>query len=115
MSVNLFASQGLFSSLIGTYVNQQIKREASSSIYEGSNRFNAGKDGFFLVDAILGFRLPKRRGALSVEARNLFDQEFLYRNASLSSIESNNIIINRNVTNRFIPVRTIMMRLTLHF
>ena len=101
--------------MIGTYVNQKIDREITSPIYEGSTRFNEGKESFFVVDAVLGFRLPKRRGALSVEARNLFDQEFLYRNTSLSSIESNNIIINPNVTNRFIAARTIMLRLTLHF
>ncbi|HMU65142.1 MAG: hypothetical protein U1E82_02785 [Nitrosomonas sp.] len=115
VSISYFGSQGLFTSVIGTYVNQKIDREFASPIYEGSKRDNVGRDGFFLLDAVLGFRLPKRRGALSVEVRNLFDHEFLYRNASLSSIVINDITINPNVTNRFIPDRTIMMRLTLHF
>lgn len=115
MSVNLFASQGLFSSLIGTYVNQQIEREVSSPIYEGSNRFNAGKDGFFLVDAILGFRLPNRRGVLSLEGRNILDSEFLYRNFFLSTMNELSANPYPIASNRFITERTIFLRLTLNF
>ncbi|TXI25418.1 MAG: TonB-dependent receptor [Nitrosomonas sp.] len=119
-SINYFGPEGLFANITGTYVNQIVDRDQSRPIYLGSQHPNLGSDGFYLVDAVLGFRLPKRRGALSIETRNLFDQEFLYRNASLNSlnITSNNDIIssiNPTVVNRFIPDRTIMMRLTLHF
>lgn len=113
ISISYFGTQGLFSSLIGTYVNQKIDRDIPTKIYEGSSRYNEGKEGFFLVDTVLGFRLPRRRGALSVEARNIFDQEFLYRDTSFNAVSIINI--NPSVVNRFIPDRIIMMRLTLHF
>ena len=113
LRLSYFGAQGLFSSLIGTYVNQKIDRVLPIPIYEGSTRFNEGKEDFFLVDTLLGFRLPKRRGALSIEARNIFDQEFLYRDTSFNAVSIINI--NPSVVNRLIPDRTIMMRLTLHF
>ncbi len=107
LSLSYFGAQGLFSSLIGTYVNQKIDRETASPIYEGSSRLNIGKEGFFLVDAVLGFRLPNRRGILSFEARNLLDEQFLYRNA--------NFYLSEPTLPRFLPARTLFLRATLNF
>jgi hypothetical protein len=38
-----------------------------------------GKDRFWLVDAFVGYRLPHRRGLLSLNADNLFDETFQYQ------------------------------------
>ncbi len=107
VSFSYFGTQGLFSSLIGTYVSQKLDRDIPSPIYPGSKRDNEGRDGFFLVDAVVGFRLPKRRGMVSIEARNLLDEQFLYRNANFSTAEA--------VLPRFLPARTMLLRLTLNF
>jgi outer membrane receptor protein involved in Fe transport len=40
--------------------------------------FESGKDNFWLFDAAIGYRLPKRFGLISVGAKNLFDQSFRY-------------------------------------
>ena len=34
------------------------------------------QDTFFVVDTSIGYRLPKRYGLISVEAKNLFDKNF---------------------------------------
>ncbi len=107
LSISYFGAQGLFSSLIGTYVSQKVDRELTSAIYSGSAKQNEGKDGFFLVDAVLGFRLPKRRGAVSIEARNLLDEQFLYRNA--------NFYLSEPTLPRFLPARTLLVRATFNF
>ncbi|HQO77027.1 MAG TPA: TonB-dependent receptor, partial [Thermodesulfobacteriota bacterium] len=36
-------------------------------------------DDFFIFDASLGYRLPKRLGTVSIEARNLTDEEFSFQ------------------------------------
>jgi outer membrane receptor protein involved in Fe transport len=41
--------------------------------------FFPGHDQFWVVDASLGFRLPKRRGLLSLNVDNLFDQRFQFQ------------------------------------
>ncbi len=38
-----------------------------------------GDDQFWVVDASIGYRLPKRMGLITLEARNLFDEEFQYQ------------------------------------
>jgi tetratricopeptide (TPR) repeat protein len=38
-----------------------------------------GEDTFWTTDAMLGYRLPKRRGVLSLNVANLFDKDFRYQ------------------------------------
>jgi outer membrane receptor protein involved in Fe transport len=38
-----------------------------------------GSDDFWVTDLALGFRLPKRRGALSFNVDNLFDKDFRFQ------------------------------------
>jgi tetratricopeptide (TPR) repeat protein len=44
-----------------------------------------GDDHFFVLDASIGFRLPRRLGVFSVEARNLFGSEFLFQDTDPSN------------------------------
>jgi outer membrane receptor protein involved in Fe transport len=44
-----------------------------------SPAFEPGEDDFWVTDATLGFRLPKRRGVLSLNVDNLFDKDFRYQ------------------------------------
>jgi hypothetical protein len=39
----------------------------------------SGQDEFWTTDAMLGYRLPKRRGVLSLNVANLFDKDFRYQ------------------------------------
>lgn len=45
----------------------------------GPNPDAAGSDRFWIFDTSLGYRLPKRWGILSFEAKNLFDKSFRFQ------------------------------------
>jgi predicted Zn-dependent protease len=40
---------------------------------------NSGEDRFWIVDASLGYRLPKRRGVLSLNVDNVLDKQFRFQ------------------------------------
>lgn len=105
--IGYFDRSGFFASVTGTFVHQFINRDTPTEIYPGSLKNNEGKENFFLLDASLGFRLPKRRGILSVEAKNLLDQSFLYRNANFYTSEA--------ISPRYLPTRTVFLRMTFNF
>jgi tetratricopeptide (TPR) repeat protein len=101
LALNYFHPSGIFSKFSTTFVQQNIKRVRESSLLENH-------DGFTLFDVALGYRLPSRRGILSLEGRNLSDENFFYR--------SYNFQVNEVITSsRFIPTRTFFVRLTLNF
>ena len=58
------------------------------------------RDTFWLVDASIGYRLPKRYGLISVEAKNLFDKNFRFQD-----MDPGNPLI--------VPERLIVIRFTL--
>ncbi len=97
--IDYFNPNGFFANLTGTFIHQKVDRTGKQD--------NEGTDKTFLVDASIGYRLPKRRGMVSLEARNLFDEFFLYR--------TTNFITPEQVGPRFIPERTIFARITLNF
>ena len=55
-----------------TYIDQEGTFEAGLVTVDG-------RDSFWVVDATVSYRLPKRWGILSVVARNLFDEEFRFQ------------------------------------
>jgi len=44
-----------------------------------------GSDNFWLFDASVSYRLPKRLGIIMIEARNLFDQSFQYQDIDIAN------------------------------
>lgn len=99
VSIDYFNPNGLFANLTGTFVQQKVEREG--------NRSNEGQEKFFLIDTAIGYRLPNRKGILSLEAKNLFDEHFVFQNINVST--------SQITTPRFIPTRTIFARITLNF
>ncbi|MCP5251503.1 MAG: FecR domain-containing protein [Burkholderiales bacterium] len=97
-SISYFNNLGIFSNITGTFVHQEVDRRGT--LYEGI-------ENFFLVDASFGYRFPNRTGIFSIEARNIFDQDFLYRNT--------NFITAEPINSRVVPTRTIFARFTLNF
>ena len=62
----------------------RIRLQATYIDQEGSFRDTTGEivssdDQFWVVDASIGYRLPKRWGLITVEMRNLFDEEFRFQ------------------------------------
>ena len=60
--------------LKGTYVDQSGSFERQGSL----GTFEDGNDDFWLMDAAISYRLPKRYGILSIGVNNMFDEEFKY-------------------------------------
>jgi len=100
LSLRYFSTQGYFGKLGANYVRQGIYREdqlESSIIHDD--------DAFLLIDGTLGYRLPKRRGSISLIVRNLFDKNFNYYDI--------NPWVTEFVQPRFVPDRTFFAQLTL--
>ncbi|WP_372682312.1 FecR domain-containing protein [Desulfosarcina sp.] len=97
ISANLFHPSGLFLRLKATYVDQEGEF--------GWPRFfptEPGSDHFWVADAALGYRLPKRYGIFSLEAKNLFDQTFQFQDTDPSNPE-------------IIPEQAFLAKITLSF
>jgi outer membrane receptor protein involved in Fe transport len=95
-AINFFHPAGLIARLRATYVDQEGR------FGEFTSSFESGDDQFWVVDASIGYRLPKRYGIITLEARNLFDEDFKYQ-----EIDSANL--------RIYPDSIIFARFTLAF
>jgi hypothetical protein len=99
LSLTYFDPNGFFGGVVATYVNQSVRRSPLST--EAS-----GQSGFTVVDASIGYRLPKRYGVLSLSVKNLFDRQFKYQDDSYRDFGDQPSI------GPYFPVRTFMARFT---
>jgi tetratricopeptide (TPR) repeat protein len=97
LGLRFFHPSGLGFWLRGTYVNQDGKFQP-----RGSDCCVSGNDDFWVVDAGISYRLPRRYGVLTIGVTNLFDEQFKYQETDL-----------RNPTIQ--PARAVFGRLTLAF
>jgi outer membrane receptor protein involved in Fe transport len=97
LGLRFFHPSGLTLGMQATYVDQDGEFQP-----KGGACCQPGSSNFWLVDAGLSYRLPKRYGFITVGARNLFDREFQYQETDF-----NNPTI--------LPSRTVFARLTLAF
>jgi outer membrane receptor protein involved in Fe transport len=100
LGARFFHPSGLFAELVATYVDQQVQRPPGSPLSDGNS-------DFVVVDAALGFRLPQRRGIVSLEVKNLLDDSFNFQDDNFRTPQINNP--------RFIPDRWLLLRGTLTF
>jgi hypothetical protein len=56
-----------------TYVDQEGK------FLDVTNDITPGSDQFWVVDASLTYRLPKRYGIIKIAVKNAFDQDFQFQ------------------------------------
>lgn len=56
------------------YINQRGDFEPQFDV----GNFVSGNDNFWLFDAAISYRLPKRFGFITVGAKNLFNKKFNY-------------------------------------
>jgi tetratricopeptide (TPR) repeat protein len=83
LELRFYHPSGFFARARTTYVDQE-----GEFLNLGQGRVLSGNDRFLLVDATLGYRLPKRLGVLSIEARNLFDERFNFQEFDLGLSDS---------------------------
>jgi tetratricopeptide (TPR) repeat protein len=77
LGLRFFHPSGLSASLKATYFNQEgdFTRQF---VY-----FESGKDDFWIADAAISYRLPKRYGSVTIGATNLFDKHFNYQETDI--------------------------------
>jgi outer membrane receptor protein involved in Fe transport len=97
LGLRLFHPSGVSLSLRGTYVNQD-----GMFFRQGTADHESGSTDFWVMDAGLSYRLPRRYGFITVGATNLLNGQFRYQETDL-----------RNPT--VVPERTFFTRVTLAF
>jgi len=80
LGANFFHPSGLFAGLQATYYDQEGEFQRFATV-----TFESADDKFWLVDAAIGYRLPKRYGFLTVGVTNLFDEDFEYFEVDLKN------------------------------
>ena len=101
LAVRYFHPLGFFAEVGGTFVHQEVDLEPIST-------FTRDSDDFFLLDVAVGYRFPKRRGIIRLEARNLLDEDFLFQDLNTQTA-------GESVTPRLIPEPTVFVRATFAF
>ncbi|WP_371128804.1 FecR domain-containing protein [Nitrosomonas sp. Nm132] len=109
ITINYFHPQGFFFNAAINTVKQNLRRKRDFNDNQERNpeKTNSGVDTFFLLDSIMGYRFPNRRGMLAFEGRNLLNDKFFYRNTGF--------YISEAIPTRYVPERTFFARLTLNF
>jgi tetratricopeptide (TPR) repeat protein len=100
--VRYFHPSGFFAGAGATYVHQDVNRDDISGQPEGN-------DDFVVVDAAIGYRLPRRFGIVSLSVSNLFDQGFHYQDDSYREFKDQPSI------GPYFPERLIFGRITLNW
>ncbi|UCD34056.1 MAG: TonB-dependent receptor, partial [Nitrospiraceae bacterium] len=80
-----------------------VKQDGDFTVFTDTFPFyvlESGEDDFWIVDASIAYRLPKRYGIISLEAKNLFDEDFMFQDTD-----------PRNP--RIIPDRQVLFKFTL--
>jgi hypothetical protein len=95
LGVNFSHPSGLSVSLQATYFNQN-----GEFMRQGADDFESGRTDFWVVDAAISYRLPKRYGFITLGATNLFDEAFKYQETDLNNP-------------RIQPTRAVFARVTL--
>jgi outer membrane receptor protein involved in Fe transport len=76
LGIGFFHPCGLSTQVKATYIDQEGKFGDPSDPFSG---FMSGDDQFWVVDAAISYRLPKRWGFITFEAKNLFDEKFNFQ------------------------------------
>ncbi len=79
LEVSFFNPSGLRAGIKATYIDQD------GEFGNSTDGFFPGDDQFWVVDASIGYRLPKRLGLITVGARNLFDEQFKFQDTDLAN------------------------------
>jgi tetratricopeptide (TPR) repeat protein len=103
LGFNFHHPSGLSAGLQATYYDQEGDFEP---LEVPPGVLVPGDDQFWLVDASISYRLPKRYGFITVGAKNLFDEDFQYFDTNVGT----------NIQNPTIqPDRMLFARVTLSF
>jgi hypothetical protein len=75
LSIKYFSESGWFAGATITSVDQEVVRNTITTL-------TGGEDQFEVLDLSLGYRIPNRRGSISLLILNATDEEFMYQDDS---------------------------------
>jgi hypothetical protein len=101
LELRCFHPNGLFAGFRGTYVNQRGEFALQGSPAAPAT-LQPGNDIFWVFDASVGIRWPKRYGILSIDAKNLSNQKFNFQDTDPT-------------LPRILPERQVLLRFTAQF
>ncbi|MCH9697493.1 MAG: FecR domain-containing protein [Gammaproteobacteria bacterium] len=101
VTVRYFSPNGWFASFTSKYTSQSLKLDSSS-------QFPKDEGDFWVLDAGIGYRLPKRYGILSFKVANILDNKFLYQESLITNKTD-------SFTPFLIPDRSIVGNITINF
>jgi hypothetical protein len=78
LGINFYHPFGFSAGFKVTYIDQEGKFHLQNTPL---NSFKFGEDHFWVFDASINYRLPKRFGLITVGAKNLFDKSFNYQDS----------------------------------
>jgi outer membrane receptor protein involved in Fe transport len=97
LSVRYIAPKGWRFGLTATAVEQDGE-------FDGPTGVESGSDNFWLLDAIVTYRLPRRTGTISLEGTNLLNEEFQFQEVDVAVLYP-----------RYVPEAQIRLRFSLSF
>jgi tetratricopeptide (TPR) repeat protein len=80
--INYFHPSGFYAKLRPAYISQDGEfSDTSFEAFFSPEPFPTfrGEDDFWIVDASIGYRFPKRYGRVALEVRNLFDEDIRFQ------------------------------------
>ncbi len=98
LALRYFHPSGFFSRLGTTYVDQFVTFD------DNKPTENKRHDGFLLVDAGIGYHLPKRYGVVQIGVNNLFNENFNYQGLGLRKLHP-------ELQQSFFPERTVFAQI----
>ena len=97
LGMSIIHPSGLSLAVQGTYYYQK-----GTVFPQGAEDFASAKSDFWILDAALSYRLPRRFGFLTVGVTNLLDEKFRFQEVDFENA-------------RILPARSVYARLTLAF
>jgi outer membrane receptor protein involved in Fe transport len=79
LGMNFYHPTGFSGQLKASYFDQKGKFQPQNYLPEDQFKFISGEDRFWVVDAEVRYRLPKRYGLVSFGVKNLFDKSFNFQ------------------------------------
>jgi tetratricopeptide (TPR) repeat protein len=104
LGLRLYHSSGFFVKIRATYRNQDADLSQQAFVEAVPEHV---RNDFWIWDALLGYRLPKRFGIVAIGAENLFDRRFQYHDVDAD--------VHPNQPAEIYPARFIFGKLTLAF
>jgi outer membrane receptor protein involved in Fe transport len=92
LGVNFIHPSGWSALLQGTYYHQN-----GTVLPQGADDFASGTSNFWVVDAGLSYRLPKRYGLITFGVTNLLDKKFRFQEADVNNprIQPDRVVFGR--------------------